>query len=122
MSLSLERHELRKELMAVIGAGRELSPDHDAALADVFLDYMHRRYALQPARPQPGNSLRRLGPYIAAACLALAALTFPFLVFHGGDTRPVSPAFVRRFDPDGGYYWQYWGPYRDNQPGNNQLR
>ena len=38
--MDVRRTELRDELTALIAAGRELSPDHDQVLAEVFVDRM----------------------------------------------------------------------------------
>ena len=97
--MALVHHELRDDLVAVIAAGRELSPDHDYALADVFLRAARQRLGAQA--PQPAPSLwSRFGPAITAASLALAALLLAFMLFHGGpasgatDRSVVVPGMV----------------------------
>jgi hypothetical protein len=86
--MALERQNLRDELVAMIAAGRELSPEHDRELADVYLDHVHRHYTPRQERPRWFEDPERLRTLLAAAVIALAALLFSFFVFaatRGGD-------------------------------------
>lgn len=67
--MPVQRTELREDLAALIAAGRELSPDHDQALTEVFIDRVANRmaspsctrYALMVWR-KPGRLLIRPRP------------------------------------------------------------
>lgn len=63
------RTELRDELAILIATGRELTPDHDQALADVFVD----RLVKAPSKP---SVVRRFatGLRISRALLGVAIL------------------------------------------------
>jgi hypothetical protein len=81
--MALDPEHLRDELVMMIAAGRELSPEHDYALADVFLDNAResiRRAATPPAPPPRQGHIAALA---GAALLAFAFLLSPFLLFHG---------------------------------------
>ncbi|GAC1328090.1 MAG: hypothetical protein NVSMB22_19770 [Chloroflexota bacterium] len=101
--MAIERQQLRDELAAVIAAGRELAPEYDHVLADLFLDL-----ALRTPRKQSGISWliddpRRLRAALAAACLAVAALIFLLFAFHdehGGGVTNQSVFAPRVLDPD----------------------
>ena len=83
------RHdELRDELVAILGAGRELSPDTDMQLADAFLRCLERQEereladAVPMAAPhQPHYSLAAAGGAWGAALMFL----FLFLVLDEPD-------------------------------------
>ena len=68
------RTELRDELAILIATGRELTPDHDQALADVFVD----RLVKNPREPSLGwrlaAGLRKPRRLLGAAVLGLAVL------------------------------------------------
>jgi hypothetical protein len=82
--MSLVRHELRDELVTIIAAGRELPPDHDHILADIFLK--NARALIdpqpQPATPTTWEKARNL---VAAGVIGLAGIMFGALAFHSGD-------------------------------------
>jgi len=87
--MTMRRTELRDDLRAVIAAGRELSPEDDAVLADMFLDQLDRRKET-PRNPRT-LSARNLRRCAGAAVLALVLLTGGALVSvhgtsHGGDS------------------------------------
>jgi hypothetical protein len=73
------RHdELRDELVAILGASRELSPDVDHQLADAFLRALNQVEEPQPRRPgavealhQPHYSIRLSGAAWGAALMFL---------------------------------------------------
>lgn len=104
--MSLVRQQLREELVAIIAAGRELSPEHDYLLADIYLSRTR-------AVPRPRSSIaqwldhpRVLRTLLAVACLALAALAFSLLAFHGdrAGAAPDGGAVVpHAIDRDDGY-------------------
>jgi hypothetical protein len=87
-----ERHnELREELVAILGAGRELPADVDRQLADAFLHYLERqedRQAADAARlavpHQPHYSLTIAGGVWGAA------LMFLFLVLVLDNPNPLA--------------------------------
>jgi hypothetical protein len=66
--------ELRDELVALIAAGRELSPDHDRALVEVFVDRMASRAAPPSRRRQVLAAVGRPQRILGALVLALAGL------------------------------------------------
>lgn len=84
------RHdELRDELVALLGAGRELSADTDRQLADAFVRFLDQRQEIELPRPapiepthQPHYSLR------IAGALWGAALMFLFLLLVLDNPRP----------------------------------
>lgn len=71
--MSTRRSELHDDLRAVIAAGRELSPEDDALLADVFLDRMGHKIESN-RNPQP-LAIRTMRRWAGAAVLILALLT-----------------------------------------------
>lgn len=90
--MSLERQQLREELVAIIAAGRELSPDHDHFLADIYLSRAHPHHPTPPQSPVARwlGDPRLLRTLLAAACLALAVLALSLLAFHGAEARSES--------------------------------
>jgi len=78
-AMPVRRTELRDELAALIAAGRELSPDHDQALAEVFIDRVASRMA-PPSRIREvltvwGKPRHLVGAVILGlACLATASV------------------------------------------------
>jgi hypothetical protein len=105
--MALERQDMRDELVAVIAAGRELSPEHDYHLADVYLDHIHRYFGRQRKPLRWFEDPKRLRTLLAAAGIALAALLFSFFLLaaaHGGDRFDrgyVGPRWYLH-DPDSG--------------------
>jgi hypothetical protein len=67
------REDLRDELIVMLQAARELTPDTDRWLAERFLDRLDRRThpAARPRRSRPRASRRRLAAWLLAG-LALA--------------------------------------------------
>ena len=107
--MSLDRQTLREELVAIIAAGRELSPDHDHELADMYVDMLHQRRFIQSPKPRPGflddpQSVRTLLTGLGAT---LAALVLAFLLFAGSHL-----SYVRHDD-----YFRDFG----NGPNNVQV-
>jgi hypothetical protein len=84
--MSLERRDLHEELVAVIAAGRELPPEHDRALADIFLDHAQYRASPQPA---PSSLLAVLQDWrVVAGALLLALTAFLFGTGFGHAAGP----------------------------------
>jgi hypothetical protein len=113
--MALERQNLRDELVAMIAAGRELSPEHDHALADVYLDHVHRYYGPSPKPTRWFEDPDRLRALLAAAGIVLAALLFSFLLFTAtrGGGRFDRPYFGPRSffrDPDSGRLPPWYSP------------
>jgi hypothetical protein len=116
--MAIERQQLREELAAVIAAGRELSPEHDLLLSDIYLDLRDRYRPTQPKSAGLLSGPINMRDLVAGACLGLAALAFPLLIFHGGQTAPAPNPSVMQpspFDPDGPYgrigpWWHRDGP------------
>lgn len=112
--MSVEPRAVREDLVAVIAAGRELSPDHDYVLADVFLDRLRRDIlAPAPAQSRWYDDPARLRTLLAAACLALAAMLIPFFGMYMGhaDAGSSGPIIVQRgsdFDQDFGRVPPWW--------------
>jgi len=71
--MTTRRSELHDDLRAVIAAGRELSPEDDTLLADVFLDRMGHKIESR-RNPQP-IAVRTMRRWAGAAALILALLT-----------------------------------------------
>lgn len=69
--------QLRDELVAVLGASRELSPAADVELADVFLERLERQL-LFPRRPRDQALWRR--PSAAGASRVAAMVVFSILI------------------------------------------
>jgi hypothetical protein len=71
--MRVARTELHDDLKALIAAGRELSPEDDSVLADIFLDRLDRT----SKKPRPGwpLSARTIRRCAGAAVLTLALLT-----------------------------------------------
>lgn len=80
--MALDRHKLRNDLVTVIAAGRELSPEHDYALADTFLRHAHESLLLEVNPRKQSPNWRTVAALIGATCLFLAALLSPSLLFH----------------------------------------
>jgi hypothetical protein len=91
--MAIERQRLREELVAMFAAARELSPEYDPFLADIYLDTAYGRQRALP-RPTPlFAQLKRMGPLLGAAALALAALIFSLLVLQA-DPGPPANGFI----------------------------
>lgn len=69
-----QRTELRDELTVLIAAGRELTPDHDQALAEVFVDHVAKSMPAWPPARQGPTIWDKPGRLLAAAFLGLAGL------------------------------------------------
>lgn len=69
------RDELRDELMAVLGAARELPPDTDAHLAEVFADQIYGNAQARPPRRRPfPGAMRRSRRALAALVIAASTM------------------------------------------------
>jgi hypothetical protein len=119
--MALERQDLHNELVALIAAGRELPPEHDSALADIFLN--HPRYQ---ATPQPAQSslmavLQDWRVVAGALLLALTAFLFGTGFGHAagpyggyGDRDGFSHAWYHGddgSDMQGGQWQNDWPPF-----------
>lgn len=85
--MDVRQNELRDELVAILGAGRELTPDVDRQLADAFLRYLahHEEQLVPEVEPhQPHYSLKVAGGAWGAA------LMFLFLLLVLDDPNPVA--------------------------------
>lgn len=82
--MRVQRTELHDDLRAIIAAGRELSPEDDALLADMFLARLDR--TLDKPRSRRSIAPRNVRRGVSAALLALALLTGGALVsVHGSS-------------------------------------
>ncbi len=77
--MSLDRNHLREELAAIIAASRELPPDHDRALADIFLE----RAQLGIQQPAPVAARPQHDWPLLAGALLLAMTAFLFGTVFG---------------------------------------
>lgn len=94
-----QRDDLRNELVAIIAAGRELSPEHDYMLADIYLDLTKHRQATQPWHERILDGSGGMRALVGIACLAFALLAFSMLAF---GARPDGDRFgPARFDQGG---------------------
>jgi hypothetical protein len=96
--MTVRRTELRDDLRAMIAAGRELSPEDDALLADMFLE----RLDLPTEKPRARQSVsaRTVRRSVGAAVLGLALLTGGALVSiqgtsHQGGSIEVRPWIMK---------------------------
>jgi hypothetical protein len=99
--MALDRYKLRDDLVTVIAAGRELSPENDYALADTFLRHAHESLLLEVNPPKRSPSGGSVAALIGAACLFLAALLSPSLLFHrdhDGNSFNQSVVVPHQFD------------------------
>lgn len=107
--MALERQRLRDDLVSVIAAGRELSPEHDYALADVFLATAFREPESEGGKTRIFDDPRIIAA-VAALCLSLAALIFALRPGHAHHDRAYylnRPVYV------GGHFFHDrdgWGP------------
>lgn len=115
--MSLERHDLHDELVALIAAGRELPPEHDRALADIFLDHAQYRAPAQPAPPSLLTALQDWRVVAGALLLALSAFLFG-TGFGQAAGGPYGDGFGHRWYQDddganfqGGPWVQNWPPF-----------
>lgn len=94
--MQTRRTELRDELAALIAAGRELSPDHDQVLAEVFIDRVAGRTPTRSRARSALAVLRKPRRLLGAIVLGLACLgTGSLLSAHdaagsNGGAAPVS--------------------------------
>ena len=96
--MALDRRDLHDELVALIAAGRELPPEHDRALADIFLDHAQYRSAQQPARSSVLAALQDWRVVAGALLLALTAFLFGTGFGHAaGPDGPYGDNAVRVF-------------------------
>ena len=92
--MTTQRTELHDDLRALIAAGRELSPEDDAVLADMFLDRLGR--TMEKPRTRHLLSTRNVRRGAGGVVLALALLTGGALVSvegisHHGESIVVQP-------------------------------
>jgi hypothetical protein len=91
--------ELRDELVAVLGATRELSPDTDRELAEAFMRRVERLSALS-TRPEQRPVKRNANPLRVARNGFIGLLGFMLLAPLAMATVGVSPDEVLRY-----IYW-----------------
>jgi hypothetical protein len=96
--MTLQRTELHDDLRALIAAGRELSPEDDALLADMFLERLDR--TIEKPRSRQLLSARTVRRNIGAAVVGLALLTGGALVSiqgtsHRGGSVEVQPSIMK---------------------------
>ncbi len=86
--MQAEREEIRDDLLIILAASRELSPDVDGVLADTFLERLSRdtrrdgRMVCHAAVPGSGV---RLG---AAALAAGLIVLLPLIIWSSSHTMP----------------------------------
>jgi hypothetical protein len=84
------RSELRDELTAMIAAGRELSPDHDRVLAEVFIDRVEGRIAPQSRASHTVTVWSKPRRLLGVIVVGLACLgTGSVLTIHHASSSPV---------------------------------
>jgi hypothetical protein len=88
--MPVRRTELRDDLTALIAAGRELSPEHDQALADVFIDQLATKTAAPPRARRTGVVLKQPRRLASAIVLALACLGTASLLSVNHSSGPAS--------------------------------
>lgn len=83
------RHDdLRDELVAILGAGRELTADADAQLADAFVHFLERRQAADLAPALPGQTAHQphYSLYLAGGMWGAAGMFLLLLLLLGTPT------------------------------------
>ena len=113
--MALEHRDLRDELVALIAAGRELPPEHDGALADIFLNHPH--YQATPPPAQSGLMAALQDWRVVAGALLLGLTAFLFGTGFGHAAGP----YGGYGDEDGfGHAW-YHNDGSDIQGGQQQY-
>jgi hypothetical protein len=93
--MPMNRDDLRDDLTALIAAGRELSPDHDQALAEIFIERMTSGIAPISASRQVAGVWRQSRRLVGIAILALAFLaTGSVLTLRHTGSASVVPVHV----------------------------
>ena len=85
------RHEdLRDELVAILGAGRELSPDADRQLADAFVRFLEQEDTREVSRAAPVEAPHQPHYSLVAVGLAWgASLMFLLLLLLLDQPEPI---------------------------------
>src|SRR5947209_14177253 len=90
-SMDTRHDDLRDELVALLGAGRELSADTDRQLADAFIRFLERDREIAPQRAPAIEAAHQPHYYLRLAGAAWgAALLFLFLLLVLDDPSPSS--------------------------------
>lgn len=119
--MALERRDLHDELVALIAAGRELPPEHDGALADIFLNHPHYRAAPQPAPTGLMAALQDWRVVAGALLLALTAFLFGTGFGHAAGPYGDGGRFVHAYYHDDGDSGIQGGQWQNNWPPFNQV-
>jgi hypothetical protein len=91
-AMPVHRTELLDDLTALIAAGRELSPDHDRALAEVFIERLTSGLAPPSPTRQSLSVWRQARRLVGIAILALACLVAgSVLTLHHTGSASVVP-------------------------------
>ncbi len=91
--MTTQRGEIHDELRAVIAAGRELSPEDDGLLADMFLDKLAR--SVEQPHVRRSRSRPPVRRFAGAAMLALALLSGTALLSVRGSHHQGQSSFVQ---------------------------
>ena len=117
--MALERRDLHDELVALLATARELPPEHDGALADIFLNHPHNRPAPQPAPSGLMAALQDWRVVAGALLLALTAFLFGTGFGHAAGPYGDGDGFVVHtwyhgdgdFKVQGGQWQNDWPPF-----------
>lgn len=120
--MALERHDLHDELVALIAAGRELPPEHDRALADIFLDHAQYRSTPPAVRSSLLTALQDWRVVAGALLLALTSFLFGTGFGHAaGPDAPYGDGYGHGWyqDHDGVVF--HGGPWQNDWPPFHQV-
>jgi hypothetical protein len=119
--MALDRYDLHEELVALIAAGRELPPEHDRALADIFLDHAQYRATQQPAQSSLLAVLQDWRVVAGALLLALTAFLFGTGFGHAAGPDGFGDGYVHAgyHDNDGQIF--RGGPLQNQLPSFHRI-